>query len=322
MATTEGGLAWIDGRVVPLADARLPLTDRGFLFADSVFDTVRTYAGRPFLLGDHLDRLRASASAVYLPVPWSDGELSAVVDDLLAAFDGDASLRIMITRGDGGSGLALPSPQRPRLVTLCRPLIPPSAEAYVQGVSVGRSEGATGKTGGVPAHVKSGSYLANVLALREARARGGYEALLRAADGSWSEATTSNLFAVRDGALHTPGMADDILPGITRALVLAVAAESGIAAHVGPLDDAELQAADELFLTSSIKEVLPVVRVDDRPVGSGRPGPITARVAAAFSAAVVRLQDRGASRLTDVYGTDLHTDAYGADRLTDVCGAP
>ena len=296
-----GGLAWVDGRVVPLAAARLPLTDRGFLFADSVFDTVRTYGRRPFLLGDHLDRLRASALALYMPVPWSDDELAQVVDQLLSEFGEDASLRIMVTRGDGGSGLGLPEPQQPRLIALCRPLRPLSAATYRDGVSVARCLGAGGQSG-VPAHVKSGSYLASVLALREARTRGAFEALLRAADGTWSEATTSNLFVVRDGVLHTPGLADHILPGITRALVLALAGEEGIVASLGPVDDLALLGADELFLTSSIKEVLPVVSVDGRPVGSGRPGPVTQRLAAAFGSAVAVLQARGTQRLLEAYG--------------------
>lgn len=295
------GLAWIGGDIVPLGEARLPLTDRGFLFADSVFDTIRTYGGQAFLLGDHLDRLRASAATVHLPVPWSDGDLTAIVDGLLGAHGADASLRIMITRGDGGSGLALPEPQRPRLVVLCRPLAPPRPEIYAAGVQVGLPRGALGKAGGVPAHVKSGSYLANVLALREVRDRGGFEALLRAADGSWAEATTSNLFVVRSGALRTPGVADDILPGITRALVLAVAAELGIAATEAPVTDADLAAADELFLTSSIKEVLAVVGVEGRPVGDGLPGPITRRLSAGFREAVDRLRAAGAQRLRDVY---------------------
>jgi branched-chain amino acid aminotransferase len=298
VATTDG-LAWVEGRVVPLSEARLPLTDRGFLFADSVFDTVRTYGGRAFLLGDHIDRLRASAAAVYLPVPWRDEELVAVVDALLESFEGDASVRIMVTRGDGGSGLALPEPQRPRLVALCRPLSLPNSEMYASGVNIVRPTSATNKAGGVPADIKSGSYLANVLALREARARGGYEALLRAADGSWAEATTSNLFGVRGGELFTPAVAGDILPGITRALVLSVARTAGIPCIERPLVDQDLLSADELFITSSIKEVLPVTQVDGRAVGEGIPGPITGRLSAGFTAAVHDLLSAGVTRLGD-----------------------
>ena len=138
MAFSEG-FAWLEGRVQPLSEARIPVTDRGFLLADSIFDSVRTYGGRAFLLGDHLDRLRRSAEALAMPVPWKDAELTGIVDSLLAACPGDseAVLRIVVARGDGGHGLVLPEPQAPRLVVLCRPLSSPPAAAYTDGVAVG-----------------------------------------------------------------------------------------------------------------------------------------------------------------------------------------
>ncbi len=293
------GLAYVGGQIVPLDQATVPVTDRGFLLADSVFDTVRTYGGRPLLLGEHLDRLRRSAQELFLPVPWSDAELSAAIDGLLAAWAGEASLRIMVTRGDGGSGLRLPEPQRPRLVILLRPLSPPDPALYDSGVPVIRARG--GKAGGVPAHVKSGSYLGNVLALREAQQRGGFEALLQGTDGSWAEATTSNLFLVQAGRLITPGVADHILPGITRALVLAVARAAGLEVVEEPVDDAVLESAAEAFLTSSIKEVLPIVRLDDQPVGQGTPGPVTQRLRALFAEAVATIQEQGHSRLAEAF---------------------
>lgn len=296
----QRGLCWIDGRVVPLAEATVPVTDRAFLLADSVFDTVRTYGGRPLLLGDHLDRLRRSAAELFLPVPWSDARLTAVVEELLAAWSGEATLRLMVTRGDGGSGLRLPEPQTPRLVVLLRPLNPPEPGLVERGVAVVRATG--GKDAGVPAHVKSGSYLGNVLALREARARGGYEALLRGPDGTWAEATTSNLFVVRGGVLITPGAAEHILPGITRALVLAAARADGLEVAERPVDDALLGSAEEAFLTSSIKEVLPVVLLDGQPVGDGAPGPVTARVRGLFRRAVDRIQAGGHDRLVEAFG--------------------
>lgn len=293
------GLAWLGGRVLSLGEAAVPVSDRGFLFADSVYETVRTYGGRPFLLGDHLDRLRRSAQALFMPVPWPDDELTAAIDELLEAWGRDSALRIMVTRGEGGSGLDLPSPQRPRLVLLCRPLQPYPQEVYVEGVRLGLPALATAKDGSVPAWVKSGSYLANVLALREVRQRGGFEALLRGADGTWAEGATSNLFVVRDGVVHTPGVRDSILPGITRRLVLTLARRGGLAVRESPLSDEELFAADEVFLTASIKEVVPVVRIDDAVVGTGRPGPVTRRLMAEFADAVTALQSAGVTRLAD-----------------------
>ena len=296
----ESGVAWIDGGIVPLEEARIPVTDRGFLFADSVFDTVRTYDGRPFLLGDHLDRLRRSAHTLALPIPWPDAVLVGHVEATLAArgFPGEAAVRIMVTRGDGGSGLALPEPTRPRLVILCRPAPVVPAALQSAGISLVRP-GGTQKASAVPGHVKSGAYLPNVLALHGGRARGGFEALLRGDDGSWREATTSNLFAVRAGTVITPGEDAGILIGITRALVLAQCAALGLPVTIRSLWDADLDAADELFITSSMKEVLGVATLNGAPVGAGRPGPITVRLQAAFRSAVRALTQRGARRLSD-----------------------
>jgi branched-subunit amino acid aminotransferase/4-amino-4-deoxychorismate lyase len=301
------GRAWVEGAVVPIEQARVPVLDRGFLYADSVYDTVRTYDHRPFLLGDHIDRLRRSAEQLWLPVPWSDGEIEGIVDALLAGWPpGEASLRLIVTRGEGGSGLAFPEPQAPRLIVLARPAGGLPAGAKHDGVAIARPRVPTKRDGRVPPDVKSGSYLANVLTLRDARDHGGFEGLLRAKDGTWAEGTTSNLFVVRGGRLFTPGVAGSILPGVTRALVLALAAEAGVEAVEGPIDDAALTGADEIFLTASIKEVVPAVRLDGEPVGQGTPGPATRDLQRRFDAAVVRLQAAGASRLRQVY-----PDAFG-----------
>lgn len=300
---TFAGRAWVDGRTTPLEQACVPVTDRGFLLGDGCFDSVRTYDRHPFLLGEHLDRLRKSAAALYLEVPWSDAELTSVIDDVLAGWpeDREAVLRIMVTRGDGGHGLLLPEPQVPRLVVLARPQPRWPERVRTEGIGVGLPAGSVSKDTAVPAHVKSANYLAGVLALREARASGASEALLRAPDGTWSEATTSNLFVVRDDVIRTPG-AEHVLPGVTRALALAVAREAGLAVVEAPVGDAELHGADEVFITSSVKEVVPVVRLDSVPVGDGRPGPVTTRVIGLFSEGVARIEAAGATRLADVFG--------------------
>jgi len=300
---TKGlGSAWLEGRIVPLSEACIPVSDRGFLFADSVFETVRTYGHVPFLLGDHLDRLRRSASKLLIPVPWGDEYLADVVSALLADWPGaeEAVLRIMVTRGDGGNGIAFPEPQSPRLVVLCRPLAAPSGELYRLGVKVVLPNSTRGKHHAVPADVKSGSYLANVLALAEARAQGGFEAILRGADGSLSEATTSNLFLVKDGCLLTPGVGDQILPGITRALVLVLAQSMNLVVVEERITEQQLLAADEVFLTSSIKEVLPVSAVGDQSVGRERPGPLTRELMEAFAGRVRALSAQGVMRLSEV----------------------
>jgi branched-chain amino acid aminotransferase len=300
--TTPSALVWVDGRVLAADEPCLPASDRGFLFADSVYETIRTYDRRVFLLGDHLDRLRRSAEALFLPILYSDEELTAVAQTLLEEWPQghEASVRIVITRGDGGSGLSLPEPQRPRLVVLCRPLPAVPPDLYEGGVAAALPDAATHKISAIPSYVKSGSYLANILALREARAKGGFEALLRGPDGSFSEGTTSNFFVVKDSVLRTPTVSH-ILPGITRALVLAVAAEAGLSVREEALWDADLAGADEMFLTSSIKEIVPVISVDGAPVGDGVRGPVTTRLQARFQQAVQRLQDADATRIGDLF---------------------
>lgn len=295
------GSAWIDGAVVPLAEASIPVTDRGFLFADSVFDTVRTYAGAPFLMGDHLDRLRRSAGALSMPVPWSDDELVSIVAATIAeqGFVGESSLRLVVTRGDGGSGLAFPVPQRPRLVVLCRPVPASYAALRASGAGLVRPSEHEGKRG-VLGHIKSGDYLDNVLALNEGQRAGGLEALMRGADGSWGEATTSNLFAVHGDRVTTPGLEAGILPGVTRGLVMETLRAAGVPLDERSLFDADLDAADELFITSSLKEIMPAVTLDGRRLGDG-PGPVTRRIQDLFASAARRIQDQGLRRLAEAF---------------------
>lgn len=296
------GSAWVDGHVLPMSEATVPVTDRGFLFADSVFDTVRTYEGEPFLLGDHLDRLRRSARALLMPVPWSDEELFGIVRSTMGGrgFPGESSLRMIVTRGDGGSGLSFPVPQRPRLVVLCRPVPWVYADLFESGVELVRPSTHKGKAGAL-GHVKSGDYLDNVLALNEGNRAGGMEALMRGTDGSWGEATTSNLFAVHRGVVSTPGLDAGILAGITRATLLAVMRDAGVPVVEQSLFDDDIERADELFISSSLKELIPATHLDGLPVGEGTPGPLARRLQTLFRGAVQRLQAGGHTRLRDLF---------------------
>ncbi len=293
------GAAWVDGRVLPLAQATLPVTDRGFLLGDAVFETLRTRSGRPFLVGDHLDRLRRSAAAVALPVPWPDAELLSIIDELLPGRpESDAVIRLTVTRGDGGHGLALPEPVRPRLVVIRRPL-PELSVARERGVAVVRDPRPVGRDPTLPPEVKTGNYLGAVTAIGAARRAGAVEALVRGVGGGWIEGTTSNLFVVGEGALLAPGPEAGALPGITRALVLALADRAGVPVHERAVEEEELERADELFVTSTVKGILPVVQLDARVVGEGTPGARTRSLRAAFDAAAAAIVRAGASRLRE-----------------------
>ncbi len=275
----------LDGRVMDPDEARIPVTDHGFLFGDSVFETLRAIDGRCAFADRHLARLRWSADTSRLRVPFSDGEiLGACAETLAAAGEADAGVRVVVTRG---SGPIEPDPSRcrePRLIVFVRPRPEPGDAARARGVSVIIARGLTSLAG---AHAKTGNYLTSALALAQAREAGAYEAVLLNPDGRVTECATSNIFAVRGGVLLTPPVDEGLLPGITRRGVIEAAADLAIPVRVEPLGAGDLRTADELFLTSTLKEVLAVSAVDGVPAGGGQAGPITRRLHAEHRARVL-----------------------------------
>jgi branched-chain amino acid aminotransferase len=271
----SGRAVLIDGVVVGPADAKVSVYDRGFLFGDAVFEVLRTYGGVPFALDEHLARLRRSAERVLIRLPVSDAELDEEVRRALrAAGTPEAYVRIVVTRGSGPLTLDPDTAAHPVRVVLVEPVTVPARDAYVRGIAAitirtRRSVDDTDAAG-----AKVSNYLSNLLAIREAKTRGAQEALTVDARGHVVEGATSNVFVVRGGRIATPPEDAGILAGITRAHVLAAAAVAGSPVEQRVLTPDDLYAADEVFITSSIRELLPVVRVDDRVVGEGRPGPV------------------------------------------------
>jgi branched-chain amino acid aminotransferase len=274
----------IDGRIVPPEQAVVSVFDRGFLYGDSVFETLRTYGGALFALDEHLARLQRSAERVLIPLPVPLATLRAEILSAVAAHEGaECYVRLTLTRGIGQSlGLDPELAQSPLRVVLVAPLTPLGLEVYERGISVVtfRAERPSDAPG--VADAKIGNYLLAVLAMRAARAAGASEALLEDAAGCILEGSTSNVFAVFGRILLTPPTSAAILPGITRAHVLAIAAEAGIAIEQRSLPKAELSRADEVFICSSIRELVPVVSVDGQRVGPGVPGPITGELLRRF----------------------------------------
>ncbi|MEO7034507.1 MAG: aminotransferase class IV [Polyangiaceae bacterium] len=279
----------IDGRIVPAEQAVVSIFDRGFLYGDSVFETLRSYQSKLFALDAHLERLQRSAERVFIPLPVSLAELRA---ELLEATriqgSPESYVRLMLTRGVGRSlGLDPELAEKPLRVVLVTALALPPAELYERGIAAitFRAERPSDAPG--VADAKIGNYLLAVLAMRAARAQGAVEALLEDAHGCILEGSTSNVFAVFRGTLVTPPEGAAILPGITRARVLELA--RGILPAVErPLRKSELGQADEVFITSSIRELVPVVRIDGQAVGPGTPGPITLQLLSRFRAAALR----------------------------------
>lgn len=273
----------IDGQSVPPDKASVSVFDRGFLYGDSVFETIRTYAGQPFALAEHMERLERSAELVYIPLPTSRQVLADEVRAALhEANNPESYVRVMITRGQGELGLDPGLADVPRRVIIVDELQRPPDSAYRDGVGVvtyrtQRPADATSAQG-----AKIGNYLVAVLGVRTARAAGAVEALIVGAEDRVVEGASSNVFIVRGGRLVTPAVDVGILPGITRDRVLKVARELQLPVEFECPTVAELLAADEVFISSSIREILPVVRVDDRAIGSGRPGGVTQRLHAGF----------------------------------------
>lgn len=272
----------IDGAITKPEEAKVSVYDRGFLYGDGVFETLRTYRGAPFALLDHLERLESSARSVGIRLPVSTRVLEREVAEILgAAQNPESYVRIMITRGQGPLGLDPALAADPLRVLLCEPLTALPAELYRQGVSVvtDRTERAADAAPGA----KVTNYLAGMLALQRAKAKGAHEALLLDVEGYVLEGVTSNFFLVIEGELLTPPTSL-ILPGITRAHVIRCAEREGIPVRYGSIGAGDLRGATEAFLTSSLREVLPVIRVDEAPVGDGRPGEVTRRIHRAYRA--------------------------------------
>ena len=275
----------IDGTLTRPEEATVSVYDRGFLYGDSVFETVRTYAGEPFALDEHMARLSRSAERVGITMPIAPALFAMEVRKAVrAAKNPESYARAMLTRGAGPLGLDPSAALTPLRVILVEPLSPPPPSAYRDGVAVVtvRTERAADAAHGA----KVGNYLGSLLALQKARAAGAHEALILDASGHVLEGTTSNVFLVRGGDLITPPDEAGILPGITRAHLLDIARAERHGVRFASITPADLATADEVFLTSSIREILPVVRVDDRIIAGGAPGPVTRALHAAFRAMV------------------------------------
>jgi branched-chain amino acid aminotransferase len=272
---------FIGGRPCPPEQAAVPVFDRGFLFGDSVYETVGTNRGRAVFLDDHLHRLARSAERIYLRLPPRDEVERAVTQTIIAANNPESRVRIIVTRGDGAVDLDPAAAGQPRLVVIVQPLGGPSPELYEKGAEVEIVSVTRNSPRAIDPAVKSGNYLNNVLAMGEARRRrpSVHEAILCAASDSVAEGATSNVFAVVAGELRTPGLEVGILDGVTRGKILALASANGIMCHeVSFMSPHDLRRADEAFLTSSVRGVMPVTRVDGQALGDGKPGAVTQRL--------------------------------------------
>jgi branched-chain amino acid aminotransferase len=278
-----GFFASVNGRVTPAEEARVSVLDNGFTFGDAVYETLRTYAGRPFRLGRHLRRLRASAARLGIEVPAADEALGGQLDALLArAGNPESYIRLIVTRGEGDISYNFERVKGPTVVMAVKPFPAYPEHHYRDGVDAIVATVRRNHRQALDPAIKSCNLLNNILAVREAQARGAAEAILLNLEGEVAEGASTNVFAAREGVVRTPPLEAGILAGITREVVLEVAARIGVPVREERVLRADLQGADEAFLTSTTRELVPIRTIDGRPVGDGRPGPLTERLLAAF----------------------------------------
>lgn len=276
-------LVWIDGAVVPAQEARVPVTDHGLLYGDGVFEGIRVHGGRVFRLDDHLARLAAGAKALALALPGGAPRVREIVLETVRAHGAaEAYVRLVVTRGEGALGVDPTTCPNPRLFCLVDQVEIYPQEKLERGITLVTSSLRRPPCDVLDPRVKSLNYLNNALAKLEARQQGADEALLLNLQGKVAEASVANLFACRAGELATPPVSDGALEGITRMTILELAGQLGVPARETSLSRFDLLAADEVFLTGSGAGVVPVRSLDGRRIGSGRPGPVYAKLRAAF----------------------------------------
>ncbi len=280
---------WMNGRLVDIAHAKISVSDRGFLYGDGVFETMRSYAGVVFRIDAHLDRLSGSLKVARIKPPYSRKYLKKMIYKSLAA-NGlkSAYIRITITRGEGRFALDLKDVFRPNTVIVAKEFGEYPDRMYKRGIRAMCVNSTRQNEYSQVAGIKSINYLNHIIARLDAKGRGFDEAILLNTRGDIAEGAASNIFLVKDSALATPSIDSGILPGITRDVVIEIARKLKIPLKEKTVTYRELINADEVFLTNSLVEVLPVVNIDRRAIGNPSPGDITRLLALSYQKCVIR----------------------------------
>lgn len=300
MKNTDDMLISIDFQDVAGDDARISVLDRGFLFGDSVYEVVRTYHGKLFQLPGHLERLERSARTVRFPFKVDGEAIGGEVRRLHQRWTedpdrGEAQARIIVTRGEGRASIDPRDSENPRTIIIMRPLRSPPPQSYLEGISAAVVEVRRNLIEALPPSAKTGNYLNNILAILEAQALGAAEPIILDSRGRVAESATANIFIVRGNTLYTPGSEVGILGGLTRRALVELAPTHGWKVEEAILWPEDLKTADEILLTSTTREILPVTSVkvdgDFESVGSGSPGPVAKALLTDWRQWVTRLLD-------------------------------
>ncbi len=267
---------YISGKLYSKEDAKISVYDHGLLYGDGVFEGLRCYGGKVFRLEEHLDRLYESAKAIWLEIPMAKEALGKAINDTVK-LNGltDGYIRAVVTRGAGTLGLDPNRTSDPQVIIIADKIALYPPEMYEQGLDIVTVSVIRNHPAALSPRIKSLNYLNNILAKIEGLRAGCVEAMMLNHKGEVAECTGDNIFLIRKGELLTPPIEAGILEGVTRNAVMELAVESGITVREVPLTKHDVYVADECFLTGTAAEVIPVVKVDNRTIGTGKPGPIT-----------------------------------------------
>lgn len=280
------GAVYVNGRIAPADQAVVPVYDHGFVYGEGVYETLRTYNRVPFLYQRHVDRLRQSAARILLEVPFDDGTLLSWTEQTIAAAGdlNEAYIRILLTRGVGDLNYDPKSTPTPTTVIIVKPFEPPAPRVFQEGIRISLVEMLRNHPQSVNPRIKSNNLLNNAMAMQAAYRAGAEEGLMCNYRGELTECSQANFFLVRGEAVLTPPTDAGLLEGVTRAFIFELGRELGIDVREETLLPKDLADADEMFITSTTRELSPVVNIDGRVVGSGKPGPITKRLLARYQA--------------------------------------
>lgn len=274
---------YIDGIWCEKHEAKISVFDHGLLYGDGVFEGIRIYGGKIFRLAEHVRRLYDSAKAILLTVPMTEKEMEALLREAVARNERcEGYIRLVVTRGVGDLGINPATCPRASVIVIADSITLYPAEHYENGIKVITAATRRNSPDALDPRIKSLNYLNNVMAKLEARQAGCLEAIMLNREGKVAECTGDNLFYIRDGVLMTPAGDQGALKGITRDAVIEAAEGIGMEIRALPTTLYDLYTADECFLTGTAAEMIPVTTIDGRTIGTGKPGPLTSKIRAAF----------------------------------------
>ena len=280
------GAVYVNGKIAPADQAVVPVYDHGFVYGEGVYETLRTYNKVPFLYDRHMRRLRASAERLLLDVPYDDATMLRWIDQTVAAARPleEAYIRILHTRGVGELNYDPKSTPAPTTVIIVKPFEAPAPRVFNDGIRISLVDMLRNHPKSVNPIIKSNNLLNNALAMQMAYRSGAEEALMCNFRGELTECSQANFFMVRNGSVLTPNSEAGLLEGVTRGFLFEIGREIGVEVREETLYPKDLESADEMFITSTTRELSPVVNVDGRVVGTGKPGPITQKLLARYQA--------------------------------------